>query len=336
MPCAQDTDCNDGNPCTEDKCLVTAVISLCGHGQIGGCVPCLTDADCDDGAPCTADVCDGGRCSAIPDSGALCDDGDACTTGDACQDGACVGTPLPCSDGIACTEDTCEAGACVHRPDDSACGDGGECAAATCRPDDPAADAGGCAADPAPFDASECTPDDDACTVDRCQAAACTHAVVPDVAQCSPVRPSYTRAADLQAGVDRLLNFVSLEAPVTGQSSDLVVEQLTGMHDDLTASVRALGGLGTPDSLPPGTRLRLPANPSIAQLRGGLALAWLRGTPRRVRKFLGAVSRGRRRSEIDPGTARELRRNGRILLAGTKALKRDVKNLQKTFSIFQR
>ena len=52
--------------------------------------------------------------------------------------------------------------------------------------------------------------------------------------------------------------------------------------------------------------------------------------------FLGAVSRGRRRDEVDPDTARELRRNGRILLADTKALKRDVKNLQRTFSIFQR
>ena len=103
----------------------------------------------------------------------------------------------------------------------------------------------------------------------------------------------------------------------------------------LDASLRALGGLDA-GSPPGGPRPRLPANPTIAQLRGSLALVWLRGAPGRASKFLGAVSRGRRREEIEPDTARELRRNGRILLADTKALKRDVKNLQRTFSIFQR
>jgi hypothetical protein len=48
------------------------------------------------------------------------------------------------------------------------------------------------------------------------------------------------------------------------------------------------------------------------------------------------VSQGRRRRELESDAAGELRRNGRILLAGTKALKGDLKNLQKTFSVFQR
>jgi hypothetical protein len=150
------------------------------------------------------------------------------------------------------------------------------------------------------------------------------------------VRPSYGHAVALRAGVERLLNFVSNEAPVDGESGAAVVTALTGLRDDLDASIRALGGVETGSSLPAGARPRLPANPSIAQLRGRLALVWLRGTPGGAGKFLGAVSRGRRRDEVDPDTARELRRNGRILLTGTKALKRDVKNLQRTFSIFQR
>jgi hypothetical protein len=115
-----------------------------------------------------------------------------------------------------------------------------------------------------------------------------------------------------------------------------VVGQLTGLREYLDASVKTLAGLEAGAALPPGRRPRLRANPSIAQLRGSLALVWLRGAPARARKFLGAVSRGRRRGDVSREIARELRRNGRILLAGTKALKRDVKNLQKTFSIFQR
>ena len=139
----------------------------------------------------------------------------------------------------------------------------------------------------------------------------------------------------LRTGVDRLLSFVQNEASVGGQSGDVVVAELTDLRNMLDASIRALDGLDA-GSPPGGPSPRLPANPSIAQLRGTLALLWLRGAPGRAGKFMGAVSRGRRRKEIDPGTARELRRNGRILLTDTKALKRDVKNLQKTFSIFQR
>jgi hypothetical protein len=55
-----------------------------------------------------------------------------------------------------------------------------------------------------------------------------------------------------------------------------------------------------------------------------------------VVSFLAAVSAGRRQGDLTPDAAGELRRNGRILLAGTNLLKRDVKNLQRTFSVFQR
>lgn len=324
--------CDDGDPCTVDPCIA----NLCQNLVIPGCASCVDEDDCDDdGDPCTAEVCDAGRCAVVPATGATCDDGEACTTGDTCQDGRCGGTPLSCDDGFACTADACQAGACLSQPNDAACVGGGECAASACLPGNPGADASGCVSDPTPFDARECTADGDPCTVDQCQTAVCTHAPVSDVAKCSPVRPSYGRAVTLRSGVDRVLSFVENEASVNGQSGALVVAQLTDLRTMLDASIRALGGLDT-GPLPGGPRPRLPANPTIAQLRGTLALVWLRGAPGRASKFMGAVSRGRRKKEIDPGAAGELRRNGRILLAGTKALKRDVKNLQKTFSIFQR
>jgi hypothetical protein len=75
---------------------------------------------------------------------------------------------------------------------------------------------------------------------------------------------------------------------------------------------------------------------TIAQERGRVALLWARAAPAHVVNFLAAVSAGRRHGDLTPDAASELRRNGRILLAGTKALKRDVKNLQTTFSVFQR
>ena len=74
----------------------------------------------------------------------------------------------------------------------------------------------------------------------------------------------------------------------------------------------------------------------LAQQRGRVALLWLRGAPAHVMDFLGRVSSGRRHGDVTPDATRELRRNGRILLVGTKNLKRDVKNLQRTFSVFQR
>ena len=75
---------------------------------------------------------------------------------------------------------------------------------------------------------------------------------------------------------------------------------------------------------------------TIAQQRGRVALLWARAAPAHVVSFLGAVSAGRRQGDLTPDAASELRRNGRFLLAGTKLLKRDVKNLQRTFSVFQR
>lgn len=64
-PCTTDADCDDGNPCTEDRCDPTT--GACQHTPIAGCEgeqegegqsgPCQNAVDCDDGNPCTEDFC---------------------------------------------------------------------------------------------------------------------------------------------------------------------------------------------------------------------------------------------------------------------------------------
>jgi hypothetical protein len=142
----------------------------------------------------------------------------------------------------------------------------------------------------------------------------------------------------LRLGVGRILNFVLDESGAAGDTGDELVAHLGGLADDFDAAIRVLAGRD-PGAEPPAGALRgarLAATATTAQVRGRFALAWVRGSPGRARKFLAAISRGRRTRELEPDAARELRRNGRILLAETKALKRDVKNLQRTFSVFQR
>ena len=88
---------------------------------------CSQDDDCDDGNPCTKDRCDKNTdtCEFKPhDNGnhygapVACDDGNACTSGDSCHAGVCAGTNVP--DGTACADietcsgqDACEAGVCT-------------------------------------------------------------------------------------------------------------------------------------------------------------------------------------------------------------------------------
>lgn len=67
MPvCVEDSDCDDGYVCTDDRCIDGA----CHNDPIDGCVePCLIDEDCDDDNACTVDACVDGVCeyTTIPD-----------------------------------------------------------------------------------------------------------------------------------------------------------------------------------------------------------------------------------------------------------------------------
>ncbi|TMA42628.1 MAG: hypothetical protein E6J81_17090, partial [Deltaproteobacteria bacterium] len=82
LPVPNGTPCEDGSRCSvNDQCVA------------GACVAGAR-TDCDDGNPCTEDSCDaiaGCQHRALADRSG-CDDGDACTGTDRCQAGVCTGS----------------------------------------------------------------------------------------------------------------------------------------------------------------------------------------------------------------------------------------------------
>ena len=152
------TDCDDGNPCTEDVCVLTQ----CQHTVASNGTSCSDGDDCngsevcgggscspgtppeiDDANPCTLDSCDpelGVLHDPAPE-GTSCDaDADVCTGLDSC-DGAGVcepGAPPEIDDGNPCTVDECDpALGVMHQPatglscaDDDVC-DGAESCTST-------------------------------------------------------------------------------------------------------------------------------------------------------------------------------------------------------------
>ena len=160
---------------------------------------CIGDSDCDDGNVCTDDTCDAGGCSHA-DNTAACDDAVACTTGDTCSGGVCAGSDtcgpgavcdlvtglcestactgdVDCDDGVTCTLDICNVGAglCSNIATDGLCDDGDVCTGIeTC-------DVLG---DCQPGIALDCD-DLDPCTADSCDAAAgCLNAAMADGLTC--------------------------------------------------------------------------------------------------------------------------------------------------------
>jgi len=144
--CSIDADCQDGDRCTDDRC----VDGVCSVLPRLDC--CEVDADCDDGNYCTEDSCVGMSCTHTDNSNA-CDDGDACTDGDACSAGVCSGVTRVCDDGNTCTADSCLDGECLYTS---------------------APVAGCCILD------GDCV-DDNPCTDDRCESGGnCVNTVVDD------------------------------------------------------------------------------------------------------------------------------------------------------------
>ncbi|MDD1738253.1 MAG: hypothetical protein LUQ02_01580, partial [Methanothrix sp.] len=94
--------------------------------MLAGCASAQC-VDCEDNDPCTDDRCDPatGKCVYV-NNAAPCDDGNACTTGDACGDGLCQGgAQRSCDDGNACTDDSCDpaTGECVYVNNAAPCDD---------------------------------------------------------------------------------------------------------------------------------------------------------------------------------------------------------------------
>lgn len=130
------TDCDDGDPCTDDVCGVGS----CTHPDAANGAPCgdptvrpcdLADAcqsgmcfrnlqppgtACpDDGQVCTDDVCNGAGVCVHPDRSGPCNDGEPCTENDMCIDGVCRGDNIPdccenegeCTPASECAERCC-------------------------------------------------------------------------------------------------------------------------------------------------------------------------------------------------------------------------------------
>ena len=103
--CVEDQDCNDGNPCTSDRCPEPPLfdVSLCdGDGQTCQHSPKADGTPCDPGKVCVDGVCGENLCE-----GVVCDDGLACTV-DTCvfKNGTCDFGNL-CNDFDDCTENIC-------------------------------------------------------------------------------------------------------------------------------------------------------------------------------------------------------------------------------------
>ena len=110
VECQTATDCDDGNPCTEDLCDELQCVNAPQEGRT-----CKEAEDCFEGR-CSAK----GECLVLIAEGLDCDDGIPCTAHDVCSaDGQCQGdwegaVGKPCDDGHPCT-------------DNSVCGEGGVC-----------------------------------------------------------------------------------------------------------------------------------------------------------------------------------------------------------------
>ena len=147
--CVTAVDCNDDNPCTEDKCS---------SGVCSFDVGALNDQECDDGDPCSAsDTCSNGTCKGITlDMGTICETGDCCT----------VGVCMPCDPNTQeCLTDL----VCEESP---ACDDDNDCTSDSCACDGESAD---CTHEAVADSAQQaCEYDPALCTADTCVGGVCT------------------------------------------------------------------------------------------------------------------------------------------------------------------
>jgi hypothetical protein len=72
--------------------------------------PCVDVSECDDGNPCTDESCWGSLCKYTPKPGSSCSDGNVCNGDETCDGtGVCQpGTSLPLDDDNPCTDDSCD------------------------------------------------------------------------------------------------------------------------------------------------------------------------------------------------------------------------------------
>jgi hypothetical protein len=230
--CDEHADCDDGNPCTADECLMAegtcrftpmADGEPCDDGDFcNGFEACVSGSCESSGDPCEAPgmVCIVGTCDEAADTcdvgdapdGTDCDNGVWCDGPDTCVSGACESGPSPCTggDGI-CSFATCDemAGTCdtVVAADGTSCDDGDPCNGSdSCL-------AGTCVLDPhRPCDdRNPCTTD--ACGPDGFGGIRCDHVDSPAGTACSDI--------DTCAGsAGRVCVPVDISSPVCAAGTD--------------------------------------------------------------------------------------------------------------------
>ena len=331
--CAEDEQCDDGDPCTTDEC----------RGAVG-CVhrPADVGRCSSDGLGCTMDVCRGGRCVHLPID-ARCTAGECelavCSPGDAVADeDGCVGVPVrdgeECTDdGVTCTDDVCRRGTCLHVPVDTRCAPPGTCMGAVCRPGRGAESA--CTVGPVRRDGEPCAEDGDPCTSDRCAAGVCSHAL-GDLERCVPVRDSFQRARALDGlarGTEAALGEVlSSDDPATDDLRGRLATPLVRIEERLTRAADVLAGRDFAATSAITTRV-VTTTPSPFGLTAGqrarIAFTQVRDTPREVADFLAVVAAARTRATLSGEDSQTLRRRGRALLRGTRGLRADLRRLRR-------
>jgi hypothetical protein len=290
-------DCDDGNPCTTDRCEPDSP-----GADANGCTHVPNDAACDDGVFCNgADSCSGGACAVHA--------GDPCIAGPACADtcnekaGNCfapAGTPCTDDDNV-CTDDRCDAnGICRH----AAVADG------------PAV---GFVAAPLSGEGEECEEDADACTEDVCRSGVCAHERLVAPKDCTLLQDALRQALSLETQSGGLAIVAGDDGLKTG------IPLLTRVHSDLSAAARALGGKnkGVPGFFESPLRRRV-----------RLALLAVQRTRPRIAGFLRTLSRPG--LSLDPEVTKEVERRAHVLNQGVKALKAELRRLHRLFATFAR
>jgi hypothetical protein len=192
--CFDNTDCNDGNPCTDDRCLSPGTASCWNISNCDDTLFCNGTAIC-----CTNPAgCGGvgfGQCQ--PGIPIVCPPGQFCSETEL---GGCIEceTNADCDDGNQCTQNVCDANlTCTHPDLVGSCNDGDLCSVNdTCGPDPDTGD-WTCIGDPLDCNAPECrigtcnpsnglcqysdVPDGTVCTINdlcfaggECQSGSCT------------------------------------------------------------------------------------------------------------------------------------------------------------------
>ncbi len=141
--CKSDSQCDDKNNCTTNKCLSNG---NCSYQKINNCVACDFDSDCEDLNACTANKCSRGVCTYLLTPGCVscysnvsCEDSNPCTD-NICLGGRCIFNPVvncnpsntnttntsntiqcttsnqatTCNDNNICTTDLCIGNVCVN------------------------------------------------------------------------------------------------------------------------------------------------------------------------------------------------------------------------------